>query len=469
MTFCMIKPSTLCCFAFAIAAAFARAAEPAPGYDPQEARARIQAVAPRMSFLENKQIKVGVDLAIGGAITYLAHRDGPNMINRHDWGRQIQMSFYSGPVPFTPNGQPPHPHWGKLGWNPIQSGDVGGHPSRVIAHRNDGQTLFVQCVPMQWPLSGVPGDCTYEWTLSLEGPTVAVRARLVNARGDATPYPAKSQELPALYTNGPWYRLFSYTGEQPFTDAAPVLIPKRRVAPGEFPWNRFNATESWAALVDDKGDGVGIWAPQVVSFLGGFAGKEGGGGPNDGPTGYLAPVRPELLDHNIVYDYGFTLIVGALTDIRSWVYAHAPHRLPFAFRFTSDREHWYPTGGLKDAGWPIQGRLQLTHGGGGKERLMSPIGFWRTEDVSRWYLRCQQKTAATEAELHFETFGGSGAARNGSVRFPIRGDGEWHTYEVTLAGAAEYKGAVRQFSLSPAVGAKAGDTVEIEYIGSVRP
>jgi hypothetical protein len=26
------------------------------------------------------------------------------MINSYDWGRQIQMSFYSGPVPYVPEG-----------------------------------------------------------------------------------------------------------------------------------------------------------------------------------------------------------------------------------------------------------------------------------------------------------------------------------------------------------------------------
>ena len=429
------------------------------------ARDRIRALAPRMSYLENEHIKVGVDLAIGGAITFLAKRDGANMINSHDWGRQIQMSFYSGPNPFTPDGRQPHPHWAKLGWNPIQSGDVGGHPSRVVEHRNDGQTLFVRCVPMQWPHAGVPGDCTYEWTLSLEGATVGVRARLVNRRTDRTQHPAKSQELPALYTNGRWYRLFSYTGDRPFTGGEPTLIPKRTFARGEFPWNRFNATEHWAALVDDGNEGVGVWAPGVVSFLGGFVGKEGAGGPKDGPTGYIAPIRHELLDHDIVYDYGFTLIVGSLDEIRAWVQAHAPHRMAFAFHFTRDREHWYPQGGIEDAGWPVAGALRLTHRGGAKERLMSPIGFWRAEELPRVFVRLTQRTQATEGELQFERFEGG----TGSVRFTIRGDGQPHTHEIDLAAVAAYRGAVRQFMLVPAVGAKAGDTAEIDYIGGAAP
>jgi hypothetical protein len=445
------------------------AAQLPPVYDPKQSKARIRSLEPRMSYLENEDIKVGVNLAIGGAITFLSHRGGPNMINSFDWGRQVQMSFYSGPIPFAPDGRQPHPHWSKLGWNPIQSGDVGGNPSRVLEHRNDGRNLFVKCVPMHWPHAGVPGECTYEWTLRLDGPTVVVHARLVNARSDSFRYPARSQELPAVYTNGPWYRLFTYEGPEPFTRAPVTLIPKRTVARGEFPWHRFNATEHWAALVDDNEQGLGIWAPGVVGFLGGFSGREGRGGPSDGPTGYIAPIRHELLDHNITYDYRFTLIAGSLTEIRAWVYEHAPHRLPFAFDFVHDREHWYPQGALEDAGWPVNDALRLTFREGGKPRLASPVGFWRTTDLERIHLRATHRTVATTAELHYELFGAGTGARSGSVRFAIRGDGQPHTYEITLVGAPNYSGAVRQFHLVPALNADSGDTVEIDYIGGEPP
>jgi hypothetical protein len=446
-----------------------RAAEPALEYDMKQAKARIRSIEPRMSFLENAELKVGVNLAIGGAITFLSHRGGPNMVNSFDWGRQIQMAFYAGPNPFTPDGRQPHPRWRQLGWNPIMSGDVGGNPSRVLEHRNDGKTLYVKCVPMHWPHSGVPGECTFEWTIALEGAAVAVRARLVNARPDRTQYPAKSQELPAVYTNGAWYRLYSYTGAEPFTHAPVALIPKRTVAPGAFPWNRFDATEHWAALLDANDHGLGIWAPGVVSFLGGFVGREGSGGPADAPTGYIAPIRHEVIDHDITYDYGFTLIAGSLSEIRAWVYARAPHRMPFAFDFAQSRDHVYPERGLQDDGWPIRGAIRLTHTGGPKSRLALPVGFWRTQDVPRVFVRSTQRTAATHGELQYELFGGEGSPRTGAVRFLIQGDGQPHTYEIDLTRASHYDGAVRQFHLVPALDAKAGDTAEIDYIGSPPP
>jgi len=93
----------------------------------------------KMSFIENDQIRLGANLAIGGSITYLSTKTGPNMINSHDWGRQIQMSFYSGPKPFEPNGKKPNASWAQLGWNPIQSGDCYGNTSTLLEHRNDGK------------------------------------------------------------------------------------------------------------------------------------------------------------------------------------------------------------------------------------------------------------------------------------------------------------------------------------------
>ena len=93
------------------------------------------------------------------------------MINSWDWGRQVQMSYYSGPVPFCRRASAA-PNWAGLGWNPIQAGDDFGHGSKDVEHSNDGKTLYVKCVPMQWPLDDVPGECTFESWLTLEGPVV---------------------------------------------------------------------------------------------------------------------------------------------------------------------------------------------------------------------------------------------------------------------------------------------------------
>ncbi|MGH7981471.1 MAG: hypothetical protein ACREE6_18995, partial [Limisphaerales bacterium] len=81
--------------------------------------------APRMRFIQDDDIRLGVDLNLGGAITYLAPMTNLslNLINRCDWGREIQLSYYSGPVPYQPPGTTLAKNWKWLGWNPIQAGD----------------------------------------------------------------------------------------------------------------------------------------------------------------------------------------------------------------------------------------------------------------------------------------------------------------------------------------------------------
>ena len=79
----------------------------------------MEAFTDSLLYIENSQIKIGVNLELGGSITYLSKSNNSgNIINNFDWGRQIQMSFYSGPIPFIPeSGQEPHETWKYLGWN----------------------------------------------------------------------------------------------------------------------------------------------------------------------------------------------------------------------------------------------------------------------------------------------------------------------------------------------------------------
>ena len=254
----------------------------------------------RMSYLDNGQIRLGLDLSIGGAVTWLSDANtSANLINSYDWGRQVQLSFYSGPVPFKPAGAEIKKEWEGLGWNPIQAGDSYHHGSKVLACRNDGKTLAVKCVPMIWPLNDVPAQCVFECEYRLAGKTVEVTNRLHNQRADLMQYPGRTQELPAIYTNGPWYKLVSYLGAQPFTHGKTTTMVDRHDGKG-WPWVSFFAPEQWAALLDANDRGLGVFNAGVYRLSGGFAGApKGRGGPKDSQTGYLAPNGDEILDHNI--------------------------------------------------------------------------------------------------------------------------------------------------------------------------
>lgn len=426
------------------------------------AKPRVQH-APRMDYLDNGAIRLGVDLNLGGAVTWLSpSKSETNLINSWDWGRQIQMSYYSGPVPFTPNNKQPAPQWKALGWNPIQAGDHFGHSSKTIEHTNDGKTLYVKCVPMQWPLENEPGECTFETWYTLDGNIIKVRAALNNARSDKTQYPARTQELPAVYTNGPWHRLMTYTGDKPFEKDNLTQINHPLGKDGK-PWANWNATEQWAALVDDNNFGLGVWNPDCLRFGGGFAGKPGKGGAHDDPTGYIAPNRQEILDHNIRHEFQYWLILGTLDEIRDKVYAVARRPTPPNYIFDKDRQGWWYHD-LTDTGWPIKGELALTPGAK-DPYLVAPGALWRAADAPILYLRAAFTTKHARAQIYFTPLGGKSIP----VDFPITGDGQYRTCEIRLDAHPAYTGLIAGLRLDPVPAGAPGDTIKLRSISFDKP
>ncbi len=416
------------------------------------------AQAERLSYLDNGVIRLGVDLDLGGSITFLAvSKGGENLINSHDFGRQVQQSYYSGPRPFGVA----HPNWKNWPWNPIGSGDVYGNPSKVKAHTNDGKTLHITTIPMQWALNNVPGECTFETWITLEDAAVQVHCRLNNQRPDKTQYPAESQELPAVYTIGKLYRLFTYDGPAPFTGAS-----LRQVKNAGPPWAFWKATENWAALVDDQGHGVGVVHPGVYAFTGGFYDKPGKGGPKDDPTGYIAPSRPEILDHNVVYDYQYDLVVGSLDEIRVYAVAHRIKDTRPEYRFTQDRQHWTYIN-ASDTGFPLQGELRIKLDRDDPQ-LIGPEQWWNAESAPKLYIRA----ALRSDQSHAEVFWGVAEEKNFSgerrIGFTVKPDGAYHTYEIDLASSSKYQGTITGLRLDPVPSGKGGDEMRIESI-SWRP
>ena len=402
--------------------------------------------AAQIKFIDNGTIKLGVSPDLGGAITYLSKSGGrDNIINNWDWGRQIQMSFFAFPAPYSERGQTPQKHWENIGWNPIQAGDDYGNGSRLTEFEKTDTSLYLKCIPMQWPLNNVPGECTYECWIELKDHTVEVRSRLNNARSDQTRYRGKHQELPAVYTNGDYYRLMTYRGDQPFTGDKISRIPKK-IGSG-FPWSYWLATENWAALVNEQDWGLGIYKPNNFFFIGGFAGKQGTGGTNDSATGYLAPLQTEILDHNIVYEYSYTLILGSLSEIRNYALEQRETESPPEWRFEKDRQHWHYHAGHQqgtDAGWPIQGFIKLDLSKPDMTAL-SPATFWQAEDAPMLYIEAAFKTKQNKSRIAWTPYQGADyqptQKREHRTEFNIRGDGRFRTYAVNLASVPGYQGA----------------------------
>jgi len=419
--------------------------------------AHADATASQMSWIDNGVIRLGVDLQLGGSITWISRSgDHPNIINSFDLGREIQMSYYAGPVPFIVGDKHPSKYWEGLGWNPIQAGDAFHHRPRLLEQRNDGHSLYVKCTPMQWPLDDVPGECTFESWLELDGPVVHARCRLVNARSDHTLYPPRSQELPAVYTNGPWHRIISYTGAKPFTNEA---VSQLEAMPPPH-WNKWDATENWSALVDDSGWGLGVWNPGCVHFGGGFNSKPGTGGPKDNPCGYLAPGRLEVLDHNVTHEYRYDLVLGTVEEIRAHVYRQSRAKFP-AWQFTGDRQGWHYERAI-DSGWPIHDALdvQLNQD---DPAIISPRFVASAESAPVLIIEAAfDGVAAPRAQVFWSSLEQPGFVEKRSLRFEGKSDGALHEYRVRLADSPEYRGAITQLRFDPAD--HAGGTVRIRAI-----
>lgn len=430
-------------------------------------------VESQMRYIDNGIIKLGVNLGLGGAITYIADsKDGKNIVNNWDWGRQIQMSFFAGPQPYFEKGQKPKTHWEHIGWNPIQAGDDYGNGSKVLEFTKEETSLYVQCIPMQWPLNNVPGECTYECWIDLKGNTAQVRCRLNNARSDTTQYAGRHQELPAVYTNGEYYRLITYRGDKPFNGDTVERIPK--TSGGGFPWEYWLATENWAALVNDDNWGLGIYKPDNFLFIGGFTGEEGRGGTDDSPTGYIAPLQTEILDCNITYDYSYVLIIGDLNNIRGYAVEHGQGARFPDWRFDGDRQHWHyeivdgsgkdsPT----DAGWPIKGYIQLDLAKGGIAAI-SPPTLWRANDAPILKIEAAFKTSQKKSRIAWTNYKPGNYSHEfkteNSIEFDIIGDGQFRTYTIDLSSVSSYTGALIYLMLKPVSKGEQGGWVKVRRI-----
>lgn len=415
---------------------------------------------PKMTFLDNGQLRIGMDLALGGAVTFISSKDHPgNIINSADLGRQIQMSHYSGPWPFEVGDKKPYPAWAGLGWNPVQTGDFHHNPSKVVEQKYDGKEIYIKCIPMQWPLDNVPGDCLFETWTTLEGPVIHMRFRCTNQRQDKTQYRPCSQELPAVYTISKLSRLIAYTGDRPLTQDKLSQVTNDWHKP--WPWTRFTATEGWAALVDDNDWGLGVFKSDGGEFHGGIYGNGRSADPKHDSTAYLAPIQVEMFDHNIVYEHRTEFVVGKLEDIRKRFNQMAT-KTPPVWRFQHDRQHW-TVREATDEGFPLKGEWHITFGER-KPRLESGVRCWRAEEASAMKVRLAYKGQGTTARVFWRRLGDEGFDERRSLALQLTADGRVHTYQLDLKSSPTYDGLVTGIAIEPVAQPQPGATLAVESV-----
>ena len=102
----------------------------------------------------------------------------PVVVNAHDMGREIQLSYYSGPKVYNPPTEAyPDGACDKLfggvpwPWNPIGAGDVDGNHGQILSFTKTVSSWHILTQPLQWACHNVSCDCTFEqWgTLTRHG------------------------------------------------------------------------------------------------------------------------------------------------------------------------------------------------------------------------------------------------------------------------------------------------------------
>jgi hypothetical protein len=416
--------------------------------------------APKMTFLANGDVRIGMDLSLGGAVTFISSKEHPgNIINSADLGRQIQMSHYSGPWPFELGNKKPSQVWAGLGWNPIQTGDCCMNPSKVVEYRNDAKELYIKCIPMQWPHNNLPGDCVFETWTTLEGPVIHMRYRCTNQRQDKTQYRPCPQELPAVYTVSKLWRLMSYTGDKPFTGDKLTHVTNDWHKP--WPWTRFIGTERWAALVDDSDWGLGVFKDDGGEFHGGIHGDGRSDDPKHGSTAYIAPIHMENFDHNIVFEHRTDFVVGKLADIRKRVNDMAT-KTPPAWRFVNDRQHWTMRNAT-DQGFPMTGEWRIKFGEK-KPRLETGIQCWRAESGAAMDLEMAYTGQATTARIFWKRLDDDKYDDKKSLSLELHPDGKAHRYHLDLGASVEYRDLITGLAIEPLKETRSGEEMAIKSI-----
>ena len=274
-------------------------------------------------YLDNGQVRLGVDRAAGASIGFFGESaTGRNLLNHHDKGRFIQQSYYGAKDGSDWNGKA----WR---WNPVQGGGWRGEPARTLAFTNTATTLYAKTLPKHWATGADLPEVVMEEWIELRDRVAHIRFRMsyTEARAGDLQSPSAAQrkptdggykppaqppahqELPAVFVDFALTNLVYYKGDAPWTGGALT----RRV-PG---WpNEYDKqlTENWAAYVDARDWGLGVFVPGTTEMT--FYRNAGKPGPTGSGCSYLAPIRTLAITNGFKLEYEVFLTIGTVSELR---------------------------------------------------------------------------------------------------------------------------------------------------------
>ncbi|MBE6795936.1 MAG: hypothetical protein E7533_05065 [Ruminococcaceae bacterium] len=294
-------------------------------------------------FVEKDNLKVGIDLGWGGALSYVEDTnssveavsvDGKikvdsnagkrynaevvnsnvNLINRNDTGRLVQQSYY-GTLDYD-FGVYMENDWR---YNPVQGGNQYNDPSKIVDLRVSENSIYIKCRPLDWAKEKEYITPSYmEATYSIEDGLVHASCRFVDFSG--YPEAESSQEIPAFYCIEPLNNFVYYKGDKPWTGGE-LTYEKNLIFWPDAGYPHFYSKENWAAFTGEFDDsfGIGLYVPGEEEFLTGvyMRGETTNEDPSrDGPTSYIAVTKTRTFKSFEPYEYEYYLATGDTTEIR---------------------------------------------------------------------------------------------------------------------------------------------------------
>jgi len=275
-------------------------------------------------YIENPRYKLGVRLIWGGGINYLEDKTVDinrlkNLVNQADTGRLIQQSYYG--VQENAQYKPSKYNGSTWCYNPVQGGDVAQNHSRIIDIVVTEYSVYVKSQPMDWAKDNSITPSYMENTYTVYSDRIQVDNRFVDFSNWSHRY--THQELPAFYTVSYLSRFTLYNGTKPWTDDTMSYRDNLGFWGDSTYYNdctfllKNSNTETWCAWTNpDKDFGIGLYVPNVDSFLAGRHAFNNSKESTNGATNYVAPVNTILLKSFEALEYSYLISTGSVEEMR---------------------------------------------------------------------------------------------------------------------------------------------------------
>jgi hypothetical protein len=252
-------------------------------------------------FLENGQLRLGIDLSTGGGVFYFSDSDGENFLSSQTKARYMQQSYYGAVDGTVWKGK----QWV---WNPVQGRAVASSNLKVLTFKKSPEAIYVKSIPVHWATGTSMSDCIMEQWIVLKARIAHIRYKFTYT--GSVNHPIKWQEMPSIFLDPKYSRLSFYSGKSPWSNGE-----LESFIPG-WPNKTFGLTESWAAYLDREGVGLGVMVPRIKSLTAYRYVAKKNLGDNSEDCSYFAPMKKIAIKKGVAIMYDVFLTVGKVEDIR---------------------------------------------------------------------------------------------------------------------------------------------------------